>query len=88
MGCVIDKETDKINQNIKNYFIGKSISQIRKSCGFSVQQTAHCLQISEKDLLLYECGEKEIDCSLLVNLSYLFNVSVDDFFLNLKAFNY
>ena len=77
---------DAQNQHIKNMLIARGIYQIRKEHGLSLEAAAQYLEISVSDLLLFESGEKEIDCSLLVNLSRLYNVSVDDFFVCLRSF--
>ena len=76
---------DKQNQQIKNRLIAEGIRQVRKVHGYSLDEIAKYLEISVTDLLLFETGEKEIDCSLLVHLSRFYNVSVDEFFVCLKS---
>ena len=79
-----DNIIDKENQRIKNHLIANGLQQVRKAKGYSLEETAQYLRISITDLLLYEAGEKEIDCSLLSALSKHYNVGINEFFVCLQ----
>ncbi len=77
----IDKLYDEILIDLKNYLIGYAIAEIRKKKCVSLKTVASCLQISVKELQLYEEGIEEVNAEILFKLSKLFNVSVADFFI-------
>ena len=60
-----------------NTFNGSRITEKRKSLGFSQEQLANKLGVSQKSISKYECGERRPSYEVLLAMSSIFNVSID-----------
>lgn len=60
-----------------NTFNGSIITEKRKSLGFSQEQLANKLGVSQKSISKYECGERRPSYEVLIAMSSIFNVSID-----------
>lgn len=60
-----------------NTFNGLRIAEKRKSLGFSQEQLANKLGVSQKSISKYECGVRRPSYEVLIAMSSIFNVSID-----------
>lgn len=60
-----------------NTFNGTRIAEKRKAFGFSQEQLANKLGVSQKSISKYECGERRPSYEVLLAMSSIFNISID-----------
>lgn len=60
--------------------IGKRIQQKRKECGFSAEQLAELLDLSQQQLSRYERGTNKINVAHLVHIAHVLRTPISYFF--------
>ena len=60
-----------------NEFFPKRLKELRLQFGYTQTQLAKLLHIKQQSYIRYEYGTGEPNLQTLVNLSFIFNVSVD-----------
>lgn len=62
----------------RKQLIGESITQVRKTKGYSQKEVASWIGISQATYSAYERGRNEPPAEILVRLAYLYSCRVDD----------
>lgn len=67
-----------VNQDINISKIGKKITYLRKSRGYTQAKLAELINVSIKTISNWELGEKRLTLTHLLKLANLFDVSTDE----------
>ena len=67
-----------VNQDINVSKIGKKITYLRKSRGYTQAKLAELIDVSIKTISNWELGEKRLTLTHLLRLANLFDVSTDE----------
>lgn len=65
--------------------LGIRLKELRKQRGFTQEEFAELLEIDPKHLSRIECGKTQPSLNLLKNAAVIFNIKINDFFIEEKT---
>ena len=73
-----------MSENNITKYVGNRIKYFRENKNITQQELAEAMNTSQQSIARYESGERKADQNILFQLATYFNISINDFFPEIK----